>query len=107
MVRILANPQPMDGRSVGVAGYLHLGFEADYLCLHKDDIDYWMVPNCVWVDVPQREDLQAFSNQYVVVQGVLDGHPMNLSQARIEKVRSITLMKDPPSMSGSPKGGGR
>ena len=107
MVRILANPQPMDGRSVGVAGCLHLGFEANHLCLHKDDIDYGIVPNCVWIDLPQWENLQAFSNHYVVVQGVLDGRPMNLSQARIGKVRSITVMRDPPSMSGRPQGGGR
>jgi hypothetical protein len=97
LARILADPQAVHGRAVKVGGYLHLEFEDHDFCLHKDDADYLVITNCVWLQVPDREDLQVFSDRYVAVEGIVNasgrGH-LGVYQAEIDKVSRITVQPE-------------
>jgi hypothetical protein len=97
LARILADPEAVHGRSVSVGGYLRLEFEGNHFCLNKDDVDYLIITNCVWLDVPSRADLKVFSERYVAVQGIVNarnkGH-MGALQASIEKVTGIDALPE-------------
>jgi hypothetical protein len=97
LARVLADPQAMDRKAVAVAGYLHLEFEGNHFCLHRDDVDHLVITNCVGIDVPEREDLQALSDRYVILRGVVNarvkGH-RGMLQATIEKVSRIDALPD-------------
>lgn len=92
LVRILANPEAMDGQAVSVGGYMHLEFEGDQLCLHRDDVEQMIVTNCVWLSLPRRDEALSLNDRYVGVQGVVNaksrGH-MGLFQATIQGVTSL------------------
>ena len=92
LVRILANPEAMDGHTVSVGGYMHLEFEGDQLCLHRDDVEQMIVTNCVWLSLPRRNEGLPLNDRYVGVQGVVSaksrGH-MGLFQATIQGVTSL------------------
>lgn len=84
---------------------MHLGFEANYLCLHRDDVAYRLIANCVWIEVPDREDTRAFSDRYVVVQGV--SRAVSGEKSMIEKVRRIVEIEESAPKAESLKGRGR
>jgi hypothetical protein len=72
LARVLADPSALHGKAVRVGGFAHFAFEGDSLCLHRDDVEYLIVTNCVWLDVPMRPEIRALSDRYVVVEGVID-----------------------------------
>ena len=92
LVRVLANPDAMDGKAVTVGGYMHLEFEGNHLCLHRDDFEQLIVTNCVWISVPDEKRAMELNDRYVSVEGVVNarrhGH-MGLFQAALEGVTSI------------------
>ena len=98
LVRVLATPQAIDGRSVFVVGYLHLEFEGRILCLHKDDVEHRLFENCIWVDVPKTPEVEALSDHYVGVGGKVNararGH-MGMYQATIQDVRRVGVTDGP------------
>ena len=97
LARILADPTAMDGKPVAVGGYLRLEFEGNHFCLHKDDVDYLVSTNCVWLYLPDRPDLKVFSERYVAVRGVVNardkGH-MGMLQASIDHVTEIGALPE-------------
>jgi hypothetical protein len=104
LVRILATPQAVDGRSVFVVGYLHLEFEGRLLCLHKEDVEHRLFANCIWTDIPKTPEVEALSDHYVGISGKVNaraqGH-MGMYQATVEEVRRI-LVTDGPFPSPPP-----
>ena len=92
LVRILADPKAVDGRPVAVGGYMHLEFEGNHFCLHKDDVENLIVSNCIWISVPSTPEVKALSDNYVWVEGVVDaqskGHK-GLLQASLVEIKSI------------------
>jgi hypothetical protein len=50
------------------------------------------VTNCVWLDVPQRPEVQALNDRYVGVVGVVDAHSrghMGMYQASTTEVSQL------------------
>jgi hypothetical protein len=71
LVRILANPDDMNGRAVDVGGYMHVEFEGTQLCLHREDYEQMVLTNCVGLSVPEGPDVLELNDRYVVVEGVV------------------------------------
>jgi hypothetical protein len=73
LVRVLANPNAMNGVPVTVGGYMHLEFEGNRLCLHRDDVEQMIRTNCVSLSVPDVKRAMVLNDRYVMVEGVVDG----------------------------------
>jgi hypothetical protein len=91
LVSILADAKAWHGKPVRVGGYMHLEFEGNQLCLHRDDVEFLVQTNCVWLDVPPHQ-LTGINDRYVALEGVVDaakrGH-LGRYQATIGRVTSI------------------
>ena len=73
LVQLLANPKEFDGRRVAVAGYAAVEFENNALYLHKEDRDWFLTKNALWVDYDNdkvdERDRKACNGKYVVLTG--------------------------------------
>jgi len=74
---------------------MHLEFEGDQLCLHRDDVEHVILTNCIWLSVPRRQEALALNDRYVSIWGVVNakshGH-MGLFQGTLEEVTLIIAM---------------
>lgn len=97
LVRILADADAMHGKAVHVGGFMHLQFEEDVLCLHRDDVSYMLLTNCVWLAVPDRQKALALNDRYVEVQAVVNanehGH-LGAFQSELQGVTSIGALSE-------------
>jgi hypothetical protein len=95
LARVLATPEALHGKPVKLGGFAHVEFEGSYLCLHRDDVQYRIVTNCIWLDVPLRPETEAVNDQYVAVVGVIDaksrGH-MGMFQAAVTEVSQLAVL---------------
>jgi len=82
----------MDGAPVTVGGFMHLEFEGDQLCLHRDDVEQMLLMNCVWLSLPRRNEGLVLNDRYVAVEGTVNarsrGH-FGMFQATIDEVTAI------------------
>ena len=84
MVALLANPEKYNGKKVRVTGFLHVQFEDNAIYLHKDDADYLIGENALWVAYAKEPNLQPickdkfsasgakqrfFDGRYVLIEG--------------------------------------
>ena len=92
LVQLIANPSEYNGTLVRVIGYCRLEFEGDALYLHREDFEYGITKNAVWLDVESlisthHRDL---SGGYVIVEGAFDsqdkGH-MDLFSGCLKKIK--------------------
>ena len=85
--QIIANPESYHNRRIVVTGFLHLKFENSALYASKEDADYLIGKNAVWVTystddlklVPRnqtsklsRSDLDYFDGKYVTLEGIFN-----------------------------------
>jgi hypothetical protein len=92
LARILADPERLHGKAVRVGGFAHFAFEGNSLCLHRDDVEYLVVTNCVWLDVRLAPEVEALSDRYVAVVGVVDAHNrghMGMYQAALTDISGL------------------
>jgi hypothetical protein len=106
LARVLANPSALHGKAIKVGGFAHFAFEGDSLCLHRDDVEYLVVTNCVWLDVPTSPAIRSLNDRYVGVEGVVDaearGH-MGMYQATITQVSQLTALPSRAELEGDQK----
>jgi hypothetical protein len=71
LVQILADPAKFDERRVAVAGFLSLEPEGSALYMHKDDFEYRLSKNALYVIASEAvlARKQCFDGQYVLVLG--------------------------------------
>ena len=101
LIRVLADPAAVDKRPVVVIGYLHLEFEGQRLCLHREDVENNILTNCVWIDVPQTGGVLALNERYVVVEGIIragSGGHLGSYQASLGEIRRIDPMPNRAEM---------
>jgi hypothetical protein len=86
LVQLLASPEEYHGRFVRVEGFLHNKFENSALYLSKQDADYLIGKNAVWVSYSdgvqrqprgdsndeQEKDLSYFDRKFVLLEGRFD-----------------------------------
>ncbi len=85
LIQLISNPSEFDGELVRVIGYCRLEFEGSALYLHREDFEYVINKNAVWLDVRSLISTSQpnLNNRYVIVEGVFDskdkGHMDNYS----------------------------
>ncbi|WP_184541786.1 hypothetical protein [Mucilaginibacter sp. FT3.2] len=96
IISLIANPDKYEGEEIRVIGYLHIEFEGNVLCLHKDDYDNAISKNAIWVDVTRLaiDSLKKYSDHYVIIAGTFDsrmrGH-MDMNSGSIKNITRLDL----------------
>jgi hypothetical protein len=106
LVSVLANPEKYDGKRITVTGFLHVQFEDSGLYLSKEDADYLITENALWVrystdakldwrcgeKFPSTLGLSYFDRRYVTLSGTFNmkerGH-MGAFSGVLEDVVSV------------------
>jgi hypothetical protein len=73
VLRLIANPQPYDGKRVRFIGFLRLEFEGDAIYLHREDYQHQISQNALWINLPHdmtKQEQQAVNMHYVICAGV-------------------------------------
>ena len=109
LVQLIATPRDFHGKLVRVRGFCHLEFEGNALYLHRDDPEWGILRNAVWLalDWPPVPDDQKtlraqLSDRYVLVEGVFDAKSGDFSGSlgdiqRIEPIPSREELRRPGS----------
>ncbi|MGB7987584.1 MAG: hypothetical protein WCF54_20650 [Terracidiphilus sp.] len=95
MIQLIANPQAYDNKRVRIIGYLHLEFEGDAIYLHREDFDYAIDKNALWVNIPKdmtKEQMKAVNNFYVICTGTfragMHGH-MGMNSGEMDNITRL------------------
>jgi hypothetical protein len=100
LIKLIANPEKYNGKTIRVKGYLNLEFEGNALYFHKEDYDKGMNKNSIWIDIPkeihEKATFQNCSKQYVIIEGKFDmnnnGH-MSMFSGAITKITRLEMLK--------------
>jgi hypothetical protein len=93
LVQLIATPEKFDGKIVMITGFAHLQFEGNAIYLHKDDYQYGLHKNGLWLNSNKcrSRDGKNFTDGYALVIGrftsAFQGH-MNLWSGAIKDVKS-------------------
>lgn len=71
MVQLIANPQKFDGKLIQVIGFLRLEFEGNVLYLHREDYEYAILGDGIWVNVTPEimKQSRTLNLKYVLLEG--------------------------------------
>jgi hypothetical protein len=53
LIQLIANPQLYDKKRVTLIEYLHLAFEGNGVYLHREDFDFAIMKDAVWIHLPK------------------------------------------------------
>ncbi|MFP5236501.1 MAG: hypothetical protein ACLGSD_11415 [Acidobacteriota bacterium] len=102
MIQLIANPQRYDGKRVRIIGFLHLEFEGDSIYLHREDFEFGITKNALWIDVPRDmtpDQIKSVNDNYVICTGTfaagMHGH-MGLNSGEVAKITRLQLWTDKP-----------
>jgi hypothetical protein len=76
ILQLITNPQTYDGKRVRFIGFLRIEFEGNAIYLHREDFQYAISENAVWIDVPRdmtKQEQQLVNMQYVICAGRFRG----------------------------------
>ena len=100
LLRVLANPQAFQGKKVQLIGFVHLEFEGNAIYLHREDFQYSLYQNSIWLSIPSdsRKQFLNVNNTYAFVEGTFNteyrGH-MNLFSGSIENITTFKVWATP------------
>lgn len=103
LIQLIANPQTYNNKRVQIIGFLHLEFEGDVIYLHKEDFQFGLTKNGLWIDVPKdmtKEQMKTLNDQYVIcsarfVAG-MHGH-MGLNSGELTDISRLELWSRVPT----------
>jgi hypothetical protein len=95
LVNLIATPEKYHQRKIRVIGFLHLEFEGNCLYLHRDDFEYGMSKNAIWLNLTTKDkELRRLSNEYVILEGTFEskmtGH-MGMNSGSITNISRLEL----------------
>ena len=97
VIQLIANPSAYDNKRVRITGYLHLEFEGNAIYLHREDFDYAITKNALWINVPDdmtKEQKKIINNQYVICNGKfrasMHGH-MGMNSGEIDEITRLEV----------------
>jgi hypothetical protein len=109
LIQLIANPQAYDHKRVRIIGYLHLEFEGNAIYLHREDFDYGLTKNAIWINVPgnmTEEQMKLVNDSYVICTARFragrQGHMGMNSGEFYEVTRLETWPHHSRSVSGAP-----
>jgi hypothetical protein len=103
LIKLIVNPDKYDGKRVAAVGCIVDEFEGTHLYITKDDADYRIFENSIWIDIPASQGkstaIQKVKRGYVYVEGTFrkalshkpgfgKGH-MGMSQGEITEITTI------------------
>ena len=103
LIQLIANPQAYDGKRVRIIGFLRLEFEGDALYLHREDFDYHLTKDALWIDVPRdmtQDQMKSVNNTYAICTGRFraSGHGhMGLFSGELTEITRLEPWADRPS----------
>lgn len=76
LINLISNPEKFNGKSIRVEGFLIVSFESTILYFHKEDYDYGLYQNGIWIEI-SKDDIASskFGNlnkRYVLLEGTFD-----------------------------------
>jgi hypothetical protein len=95
LIQLIANPDAYDGKRVRVLGYLHLEFEGDEIYLHREDFDYSIMKDAIWINMPTditTVQRKAINDRYVICTAIFRSHRhghMGMSSGEFDEVTRI------------------
>ena len=104
LIQLIASPEKYEGRLVMVSGFVNLEFEGNGIYLHKDDYEYGLNKNGLWLGANEckHHDGNKLTRGYAIVIGRFtsqhQGH-MGLWSGEIQDVKNCTAW--PPSRRGT------
>ena len=75
IIQLISNPELYHGKNVRVIGVVQIEFEGNSIYLSKDDLQYSIYKNGLWMDIDferlgaTRDDLLRFNGRYVLIEG--------------------------------------
>ena len=81
-------------------GFVHLEFEGNAIYLHREDFQYSLYQNSIWLSIPSdsRKQFLNVNNTYAFVEGTFNteyrGH-MNLFSGSIENITTFKVWATP------------
>jgi hypothetical protein len=106
---LIANPEKYHNRLVTVEGFLHVKPEDSAIYASKDDADYLIGMNALWVQYSSEElkietskpslklspaSLEYFDGRYVAIQGVFDMKSCGHMAAFAGEIKSVTSLRE-------------
>jgi len=94
IISLIGAPDKFDGKIVRVLGYGVFNDHNTLICLNKNDIDYGLSKNCLWVGLESQavDGAEKLSDSYVDLEGVFvknkEGY-MSTASGIIKKVKSV------------------
>lgn len=110
LIKLIVNPEKYDGKRVAFVGWLRNGAEDTMVFISKDDADYRIEENGLWIDIPssagKSETIEPVRKGCVYVEGTFRkarssrpgfgrGH-MGMCQGVITDVTTLKKEKKPP-----------
>ena len=95
LIQLIAAPEKYEGKLVALTGYVHLEFEGNGIYLHKDDYQYGLHKNGLWLNASKCESRSKknFTDGYAYVIGrftsARQGH-MGLWSGELQDVKSCS-----------------
>ena len=102
MIQLIANPQQYDGTPIRLIGFLNLEFEGNALYLHREDFEYSMPTNAIWISLTDQQLISSskLSGGYVVIEGIFSaerrGH-FGMFSGSIEKITRLNTWRRHPN----------
>jgi hypothetical protein len=95
IIQLVANPQLYDGKRIRIIGFLHLEFEGNVIYLHREDFEFGLTKNGLWIDTPRdmnRNQIKAVNDHYVICTGTfaanMHGH-MDLNSGEMTHITRL------------------
>ncbi|HEY9504299.1 MAG TPA: hypothetical protein VIR01_21860 [Pyrinomonadaceae bacterium] len=93
MVQLLGQPEKYNGRKVQVIGFVHFEFEGNAIYLSREDYEYGIVTNGLWLTLSASAQTKEINNSYAVVEGTFNATMKGHFSAWSGSIENITLLK--------------
>lgn len=102
LINLISTPKDFNKKHIRLEGILEYEFEGHGIYLTRDDYDYGITKNAVWLDIDdemyslRNDELNEMKGEYVIVEGVFNsnenGH-FDMYSGSIENVTRLELWK--------------
>ena len=76
LIRLIANPEKYQGKTIQIRGYLNLEFEGNAIYFHEEDYTRSLTENSLWVefskDITEKKNINDYSKKYVIIVGTFE-----------------------------------
>ena len=76
LVRLIANPEKYQGKTIQIKGYLKLEFEGNAIYFHEEDYVNSLTENSLWVEfskeLSDKKNISDYSKKYVIIVGTFE-----------------------------------